>query len=100
LRDEIETSLNVAEGPVVDQCDTRHGSFPTDDNFRRPISVLAHVHYFIGLENVVLRPGNSKMAPVSFAIFAFLMKIASRAPDFFHIPRAGRRFKARQVTAR
>ena len=28
------------------------------------------------------------MGPVSFAIFAFLTKIASRAPDFFKIPHA------------
>jgi KUP system potassium uptake protein len=26
------------------------------------------------------------MAPVPFAIFAFLARIASRAPDFFKIP--------------
>jgi KUP system potassium uptake protein len=26
---------------------------------------------------------------VSFAIFTFLMRIASRAPDFFRIPRDG-----------
>ena len=29
------------------------------------------------------------MGPVSFAIFAFLTKIASRAPDFFRIPHEG-----------
>jgi len=29
------------------------------------------------------------MGPVSFAIFAFLTKIASRAPDFFRIPQEG-----------
>jgi KUP system potassium uptake protein len=50
---------------------------------------LDHVHYFIGLERVVRRPRNSKMGPVPFAIFAFLMKIASRAPDFFRIPQDG-----------
>jgi KUP system potassium uptake protein len=26
------------------------------------------------------------MGPVSFAIFSFLTRIASRAPDFFRIP--------------
>ncbi|MGD0430041.1 MAG: KUP/HAK/KT family potassium transporter [Acetobacteraceae bacterium] len=50
---------------------------------------LDHVHYFIGLERVVRRPRSSKMGPVSFAIFTFLMRIASRAPDFFRIPRDG-----------
>jgi len=30
---------------------------------------------------------DSAMAPISFAIFAFLTKIASPAPDFFPIPR-------------
>ena len=29
------------------------------------------------------------MGPVSFAIFAFLTRIASRAPDFFRIPHEG-----------
>jgi KUP system potassium uptake protein len=47
---------------------------------------LAAVHYFIGHESVIRRERGSKMGPVSFAIFAFLMRIASRAPDFFHIP--------------
>ena len=50
---------------------------------------LADVHYFIGHETVVRRAHGSKLGPVSFAIFAFLMKIASRAPDFFRIPRDG-----------
>jgi KUP system potassium uptake protein len=47
---------------------------------------LADVHYFIGHETVIRRPGSSTMGPVSFAIFGFLMRIASRAPDFFRIP--------------
>ena len=47
---------------------------------------LQNVHYFIGHETVIRRAAGSKMGPVSFAIFAFLTKIASRAPDFFHIP--------------
>ena len=35
------------------------------------------------------RAKDSAMGPVSFAIFAFLTKIASRAPDFFRIPHDG-----------
>ena len=48
-----------------------------------------HVHYYIGHESVVRRTKNSTMDPVSFAIFAFLTRIASRAPDFFKIPNDG-----------
>ncbi len=48
-----------------------------------------HVHYYIGHEIVVRRAKDSVMAPISFAIFAFLTKIASRAPDFFRIPHEG-----------
>jgi KUP system potassium uptake protein len=44
------------------------------------------VHYFIGHETVIRRTEGSRMGPVSFAIFAFLTRIASRAPDFFRIP--------------
>jgi KUP system potassium uptake protein len=47
---------------------------------------LENVHYFIGHETVIRRTQGSRMGPVSFAIFAFLTKIASRAPDFFRIP--------------
>jgi KUP system potassium uptake protein len=47
---------------------------------------LENIHYFIGHETVIRRAAGSKMGPVSFAIFAFLTKIASRAPDFFRIP--------------
>jgi KUP system potassium uptake protein len=50
---------------------------------------LDHVHYYIGHEIVVRRARNSAMGPVSFAIFAFLTRIASRAPDFFKIPSEG-----------
>jgi KUP system potassium uptake protein len=50
---------------------------------------LEQVHYFIGHETVVRRARGSKMGPVSFAIFAFLTRIASRAPDFFRIPQEG-----------
>jgi KUP system potassium uptake protein len=48
-----------------------------------------HVHYYIGHEIVVRRARHSAMGPVSFAIFAFLTRIASRAPDFFKIPSGG-----------
>jgi KUP system potassium uptake protein len=48
-----------------------------------------HVHYFIGHEIVVRRAKHSAMGPVSYAIFAFLTRIASRAPDFFKIPHEG-----------
>jgi KUP system potassium uptake protein len=44
-----------------------------------------HVHYYFGHETV-RRAKESAMGPVSFAIFAFLTKIASRAPDFFKVP--------------
>ncbi len=50
---------------------------------------LAKVHYFIGHERVVRRTHGSTMGPVSFAVFAFLTRIASRAPDFFRIPQEG-----------
>jgi KUP system potassium uptake protein len=47
---------------------------------------LDDVHYFVGHETVIRRARGSRIGPVSFAIFAFLTKIASRAPDFFRIP--------------
>jgi KUP system potassium uptake protein len=47
---------------------------------------LDDTHYFIGHETVIRRSEGSRMAPVSFAIFSFLSKIASRAPDFFRNP--------------
>jgi KUP system potassium uptake protein len=50
---------------------------------------LEHVHYYVGHEIVVRRRENSAMGPISFSIFAFLSKIASRAPDFFKIPHDG-----------
>jgi KUP system potassium uptake protein len=43
------------------------------------------VHYFIGHETVIRRTEGSRMGPVSFAVFAFLTRIASRAPDYFRI---------------
>jgi KUP system potassium uptake protein len=45
--------------------------------------------YYIGHEIVVRRAKDSAMGPIPFAIFAFLTKIASRAPDFFRIPHEG-----------
>jgi KUP system potassium uptake protein len=50
---------------------------------------LQHVHYYIAHEIVLRRAKNSEMAAVPFAIFAFLTRIASRAPDFFKIPADG-----------
>jgi KUP system potassium uptake protein len=47
---------------------------------------LEHVHYYIAHEVVVRRASSSAMAAVPFAAFAFLTRIASRAPDFFKIP--------------
>src|SRR6202165_4699835 len=41
---------------------------------------LEHVHYYIGHEIVIRRAKDSAMGPVSFAIFSFLTRIASRAP--------------------
>jgi KUP system potassium uptake protein len=34
----------------------------------------------------VRREDGSAMEPVTFAVFSFLNRIASRAPDFFKIP--------------
>ena len=51
---------------------------------------LDDVHYYVSHELVARRPSNSAMWAESFAIFAFLTKIASRAPDFFKIPVEGR----------
>ncbi|HEY4892441.1 MAG TPA: KUP/HAK/KT family potassium transporter, partial [Reyranella sp.] len=48
-----------------------------------------HIHYYLGHEIVVRRAEDSAMGPVSFAIFAFMTRIASRAPDFFRIPHQG-----------
>ena len=47
---------------------------------------LHQVHYYIAHEIVVRRAKGSAMAAVPFAIYAFLTRIASRAPDFFKIP--------------
>ncbi len=50
---------------------------------------LERKHYYLAHETVVRRDKNSAMGPVSFAIFAFLSKISSRAPDYFKIPHDG-----------
>jgi KUP system potassium uptake protein len=47
---------------------------------------LEAAHYFVGHETVIRRRHGSRMGAVSFAVFAFLTRIASRAPDFFRIP--------------
>jgi KUP system potassium uptake protein len=47
---------------------------------------LENVHYFIAHEIIVRRERGSAMPKVPFAVFAFLTRIASRAPDFFRIP--------------
>ncbi len=50
---------------------------------------LPHKHYYLAHETVVRRETGSAMGPVSFAIFSFLNKISSRAPDYFKIPSDG-----------
>jgi KUP system potassium uptake protein len=47
---------------------------------------LDHKNYYIAHETIVRREAGSSMDPISFAIFSFLNRIASRAPDFFKIP--------------
>jgi KUP system potassium uptake protein len=47
---------------------------------------LDHKNYYIAHETIVRREQGSLMQPISFAIFSFLNRIASRAPDFFRIP--------------
>jgi KUP system potassium uptake protein len=47
---------------------------------------LEHKNYYIAHETIVRREEGSAMDPISFAIFSFLNRIASRAPDFFKIP--------------
>ncbi len=47
---------------------------------------LDHRNYYIAHETVVRRATGSAMGPISFAIFSFLNRISSRAPDFFKIP--------------
>ena len=47
---------------------------------------LDHKNYYIAHETIVRRDRESSMDAISFAIFSFLNRIASRAPDFFKIP--------------
>jgi KUP system potassium uptake protein len=47
---------------------------------------LDHKNYYIAHETIVRRDAGSSMEPMSFAVFSFLNRIASRAPDFFRIP--------------
>lgn len=47
---------------------------------------LDHKNYYIAHETIVRRATGSSIGPISFAIFSFLNRIASRAPDFFKIP--------------
>ena len=47
---------------------------------------LEHRNYYLAHETIVRSAKGSAMGPVSFAIFSFLNRIASRAPDFFKIP--------------
>jgi KUP system potassium uptake protein len=47
---------------------------------------LDHKNYYIAHETIVRREAGSSMEPISFAIFSFLNRVASRAPDFFKIP--------------
>jgi KUP system potassium uptake protein len=47
---------------------------------------VEHKNYYLAHETIVRRASDSAMAPISFAIFSFLNRIASRAPDFFRIP--------------
>jgi KUP system potassium uptake protein len=47
---------------------------------------LDHKNYYIAHETIVRRAKGSSMRPIAFAIFSFLSRVASRAPDFFRIP--------------
>ena len=47
---------------------------------------LEHKNYYLAHEEIVRRATGSAMDRISFAIFSFLNRIASRAPDFFKIP--------------
>ena len=52
-------------------------------------SDLERKHYYLAHETVVRRDKDSAMGPIEFAIFSFLNKISSRAPDYFKIPSDG-----------
>ena len=47
---------------------------------------IENAHYYIAHESVIRRQKDSAMGPVPFAIYAFMARLASRAPDFFRIP--------------
>jgi KUP system potassium uptake protein len=47
---------------------------------------VEHKNYYLAHETIIRRANDSSMGPISFAIFSFLNRIASRAPDFFRIP--------------
>jgi KUP system potassium uptake protein len=47
---------------------------------------LDHKNYYLAHETIVRREAGSSMNPLTFALFSFLNRIASRAPDFFKIP--------------
>ena len=47
---------------------------------------LEHRNYYLAHETIVRRNKGSTMGPLPFAIFSFLNRISSRAPDFFKIP--------------
>ena len=50
---------------------------------------LERKHYYLAHETIVRREKNSAMGRMPFAIFSFLSKISSRAPDYFKIPNDG-----------
>jgi KUP system potassium uptake protein len=50
---------------------------------------LERKHYYLAHETVVRREKDSAMGPLTFALFSFLSKISSRAPDYFKIPHDG-----------
>ena len=52
-------------------------------------SDLDRQHYYLAHETIVRRENDSGMGRVSFAIFSFLSRISSRAPDYFKIPHDG-----------
>ncbi len=47
---------------------------------------LDHKNYYLAHETIVRRTAGSSIAPIPFAIYSFLNRISSRAPDFFKIP--------------
>ena len=52
-------------------------------------SDLDRRHYYLAHETIVRRENDFGMSRVSFAIFSFLSRISSRAPDYFKIPHDG-----------